>query len=135
MLRSSAVAPPPGFCYCFARPRYSAVELRVEETGYTLALTLAEFEPTFEARINAREMSADEALTQVERGQHYLHATDPKIHSSVPANDPAAVRLRGVAALRRRVDEKGADPRARRSRPRVDPLPEGRPAVDPLRAP
>jgi hypothetical protein len=99
-----ALPPGPGYCYCIARRRYSAVELRLRKTGYELTLTLAAFGPGLVANINNQRMTAAEALKQIERGQHYLHATDPQIHRSIPPDDPVAARLLEVAALRSRAD-------------------------------
>ena len=102
MLRSCAMALPsaPGYCYCGARRRYEEVELRLLKTGYKLALMLV----GGTGLIVGMRLTSDEALAEIERGQHHLHATDPQIHRSIPPDDPVAIRLLEVAALRSRSD-------------------------------
>jgi len=55
-------------------------------------------------QILSSELTVDEALTRIERGQHYLHSTNPDIHQSMPPDDPVAARLLEVAALRSQAD-------------------------------
>ena len=66
---TSATAPDQ--CYCYARRRYEAVDLRLLKNGYTLTLVGGN------GAIVGRNLTADEVLVQIERGRYYLHATDP----------------------------------------------------------
>jgi hypothetical protein len=94
------------YCYCHAQRRYQEVELRLREDRYwlTLTLTLVTGGQWVVNRIVNTRMTVDDALDKIERAQHYLHATDPQIHDSIPPGDPVAARLRAIAALHSRAE-------------------------------
>jgi hypothetical protein len=92
------------YCYCHAQRRYQEVELRLREDRYWLTLTLVTGGQWVVNRIVNTRMTVDDALDKIERAQHYLHATDPQIHRSIPPGDPVAARLRAIAALHSRAE-------------------------------
>ena len=87
------------YCYCRARRRYEKVELRLREDHYWLTLTLVKGGQWVVNRIVNTRVTADDALDKIERGHHYLHATDPQIHHSILPGNPVAARLLAIAAL------------------------------------